>query len=69
VDFAVDCEWLGRVEAVFSPRRIAVFAPDRVSEARRFADHYLVNVIVNPLDSTVAVHHLIFGACCTRIPS
>ena len=35
--------------------------PTGFPEARRFADHYLVNVIGNPLDSTVAVHHLIFG--------
>src|SRR6266513_3210149 len=35
--------------------------PTGLPEARRFADHYLVNVIGNPLDSTVAVHHLIFG--------
>ena len=34
-------------------------------EARRFADHYLVNIIGNPLDSTVAVHHLIFGGVPT----
>jgi aminocarboxymuconate-semialdehyde decarboxylase len=35
--------------------------PDGFTEARRLRDHYLANVIGNPLDSTVAVHHLIFG--------
>ena len=35
--------------------------PDGFTEARRFHDHYFANVIGNPLDSTVAVHHLIFG--------
>jgi len=35
--------------------------PTGFPEARRFADHYLVNVIGNPLDTTVALHHLIFG--------
>ena len=34
---------------------------DGFTEARRFRDHYLANVIGNPLDTTVAVHHLIFG--------
>ncbi len=34
---------------------------DGFTEARRFHDHYFANVIGNPLDSTVAVHHLIFG--------
>src|SRR5271170_5044601 len=35
--------------------------PDGFTEARRFREHYFANVIGNPLDSTVAVHHLIFG--------
>jgi aminocarboxymuconate-semialdehyde decarboxylase len=35
--------------------------PDGFTEAGRFHDHYFANVIGNPLDSTVAVHHLIFG--------
>jgi len=35
--------------------------PTGFPDARRFADHYLVNVIGNPLDTTVALHHLIFG--------
>src|ERR1700745_1886814 len=35
--------------------------PDGFTEARRLADHSFNNVIGNPLDSTVALHHLIFG--------
>ena len=34
----------------------------------RFRDHYLTNVIGNPLDTTVAVHHLIFGGVLARPP-
>jgi aminocarboxymuconate-semialdehyde decarboxylase len=35
--------------------------PTGFPEARRFGDHYFTNIIGNPLDSTMAVHHLIFG--------
>ena len=35
--------------------------PDGFTEPGRFTDHYFANVIGNPLDSTVALHHLIFG--------
>ena len=43
-------------------RRPDLHASDRASpEASRFGDHYFTNVIGNPLDTTVAVHHLIFG--------
>jgi aminocarboxymuconate-semialdehyde decarboxylase len=35
--------------------------PDGFTGASRFRDHYFANVIGNPLDTTVAVHHLIFG--------
>ena len=43
--------------------------PTGFPEARRFADHYLVNVIGNPLDSTVALHHLIFGGVLHDYPN
>jgi len=46
------CEELGTLIFIHS---------DGFTEARRFRDHYLTNVIGNPLDTTVAVHHLIFG--------
>jgi len=43
--------------------------PDGFTEARRFKDHYLGNVIGNPFDSTVAVHHLIFGGVLQDYPN
>jgi aminocarboxymuconate-semialdehyde decarboxylase len=42
--------------------------PDGFTEARRFKEHYLTNVIGNPLDSTVALHHLIFGGVLEDYP-
>jgi aminocarboxymuconate-semialdehyde decarboxylase len=42
--------------------------PDGFTEARRFKDHYFANVIGNPLDSTVALHHLIFGGVLHDCP-
>src|SRR5438445_5016562 len=35
--------------------------PTGFPEVSRFRDHYFTNIIGNPLDTTVAVHHLIFG--------
>ena len=43
--------------------------PDGFTEARRFPDHYFANVIGNPLDSTVALHHLIFGGVLRDRPN
>jgi aminocarboxymuconate-semialdehyde decarboxylase len=43
--------------------------PDGFTEAGRFKDHYLANVIGNPLDSTIAVHHLIFGGVLQDHPN
>src|SRR5580692_7222176 len=42
--------------------------PDGFTGARRFHDHYFANVIGNPLDSTVALHHLIFGGVLEDCP-
>jgi aminocarboxymuconate-semialdehyde decarboxylase len=42
--------------------------PTGFPEAQRFADHYFTNVIGNPLDTTVAVHHLIFGGVLEQCP-
>lgn len=42
--------------------------PTGFTEARRFGDHYFTNVIGNPLDTTVAVHHLIFGGVLEDCP-
>jgi aminocarboxymuconate-semialdehyde decarboxylase len=43
--------------------------PDGFTEARRLHDHYFANVIGNPLDSTVALHHLIFGGVLRDHPN
>ena len=42
--------------------------PDGFTEARRLHDHYFANVIGNPLDTTVALHHLIFGGVLEEFP-
>jgi len=42
--------------------------PDGFTEARRFHEHYFNNVIGNPLDTTVALHHLIFGGVLEDFP-
>jgi aminocarboxymuconate-semialdehyde decarboxylase len=34
----------------------------------RFGEHYMLNVIGNPLDTTVAVHYLIFDGVMARYP-
>jgi aminocarboxymuconate-semialdehyde decarboxylase len=41
---------------------------DGFTEARRFKEHYFANVIGNPLDTTVALHHLIFGGVLEDCP-
>jgi aminocarboxymuconate-semialdehyde decarboxylase len=42
--------------------------PDGFTEAWRLKDHYFANVIGNPLDTTVALHHLIFGGVLEDCP-
>lgn len=42
--------------------------PSGTTDAGRLADHYFINVIGNPLDSTIAVHHLIFGGVLEEYP-
>jgi aminocarboxymuconate-semialdehyde decarboxylase len=42
--------------------------PDGFTEAQRFKEHYFANVIGNPLDTTVALHHLIFGGVLEDCP-
>lgn len=42
--------------------------PNGFSHGQRFADHYFINVIGNPLDSTTAVSHLIFGGVLDAYP-
>jgi aminocarboxymuconate-semialdehyde decarboxylase len=43
--------------------------PSGFSEPRRFARYYFSNVIGNPLDTTVALHHLIFDGVLERYPN
>src|SRR6185437_12884091 len=62
---------LGRETARLVNNRIAEIVakhPDGFSEGRRLADHYFINIIGNPLDSTVAVSHLIFGGVLDAHP-
>jgi len=42
--------------------------PNGFSDGQRLMDHYFINVIGNPLDSTVAVSHLIFGGVLDAYP-
>ncbi|HUB95018.1 MAG TPA: amidohydrolase family protein [Stellaceae bacterium] len=42
--------------------------PSGFTDGRRLSDHYFINVIGNPLDSTVAMHHLIFGGVLEDYP-
>jgi aminocarboxymuconate-semialdehyde decarboxylase len=42
--------------------------PSGFTEGRRLSRHYFSNVIGNPLDSTVAVSHLIFGGVLDAYP-
>jgi aminocarboxymuconate-semialdehyde decarboxylase len=54
------CEELGLVVFMHS---------DGFTEANRLAEHYFNNVIGNPLDSTIALHHLIFGGVLADHPN
>lgn len=48
----------------------AVFLhPNGFSDGQRFSNHYFINVIGNPLDTTVAVHYLIFNGVMERFPN
>ncbi len=42
--------------------------PNGFTEGRRLSDHYFINIIGNPLDSTVAVSHLVFGGVLDAYP-
>jgi len=42
--------------------------PSGFTDGQRLAEHYFINVIGNPLDSTIAVSHLIFGGVLERYP-
>lgn len=40
--------------------------PNGFADGQRLTNHYFINIIGNPLDSTVAVSHLIFGGVLKR---
>src|SRR5215470_1530991 len=42
--------------------------PNGFTQGDRLADHYFVNVIGNPLDTTVALGHLVFDGVLERFP-
>ena len=43
--------------------------PNGYPEGERLKNHYFINIIVNPMDTTVALHHLIFDGTMERFPS
>ena len=43
--------------------------PSGFTEPRRFGTHYFSNIIGNPLDTTMALHHLIFDGVLERYPA
>ena len=42
--------------------------PDGFTHGERLCDHYFINIIGNPFDTTLAVHHLIFKGILERYP-
>ncbi|OUU79148.1 MAG: hypothetical protein CBC38_05230 [Gammaproteobacteria bacterium TMED78] len=42
--------------------------PSGFSDGQRLSNHYFSNVIGNPLDSTLAINHLIFGGVLDKYP-
>ena len=52
-----------RLEAL---RMVVFLHPGGFTQGERLRDHYLNNVIGNPLESTIAVSHLIFGGVLER---
>lgn len=42
--------------------------PNGFSDGRRLAKNYFINVVGNPFDTTLAVHHLIFNGILERYP-
>ena len=62
-------ERLRRVFARAEALDVVVFLhPNRFTDGRRLSEHYLNNIIGNPLESTIAVSHLIFGGVLDAYP-
>src|SRR5579883_402009 len=53
----------------FQAPELAIQELERLHKSLGFRGHYLVNVSGNPLDTTVAVHHLIFGGVLDDHPN
>jgi aminocarboxymuconate-semialdehyde decarboxylase len=47
---------------------VVMLHPMGFTEADRFREHYFANVIGNPLDTTVALHHIVFSGLLERHP-
>jgi aminocarboxymuconate-semialdehyde decarboxylase len=47
---------------------VILLHPNGFTHAQRFKPYYFTNVIGNPLDTTVALHHLIFSGVLERYP-
>lgn len=47
---------------------LVMIHPNGFTEGRRFQDYYFSNVIGNPLETTVALHYLIFNGVLERMP-
>ncbi|WP_127145580.1 amidohydrolase family protein [Pelagibacterium montanilacus] len=47
---------------------LVMIHPNGYTQGERFQDYYFSNVIGNPLDTSVALHHLIFSGTLERMP-
>lgn len=47
---------------------VVMLHPNGFTDGARFCDHYFSNVIGNPLDTTMALHRLIFDGVLERMP-
>jgi aminocarboxymuconate-semialdehyde decarboxylase len=48
---------------------VILLHPNGFTEAGRFGNYYFTNVIGNPLDTTIALHYLIFDGVLERYPN
>ncbi|MBI4192956.1 MAG: amidohydrolase [Betaproteobacteria bacterium] len=62
----------GRFEALFAKAEqlgaLIFLHPTGFTDTRRLTQHFLTNVIGNPLDTTVALAHIVFGGVLERHP-
>jgi aminocarboxymuconate-semialdehyde decarboxylase len=48
---------------------VVLLHPNGFTQAQRFGNYYFTNVIGNPMDTTVALHYLIFDGILERYPN